>query len=145
LDVVDTVVRPRRQSRLKWTVGIVLVVTGIGGLAAWAIASPGAVSYYRTPSEVAAQGPSAMGRQLRVGGQVASNTLRRDGTTVRFSVTDGRSAVPVLYHGDVPDTLKAGTDVVAEGMLQPSGTLLATRVLAKCSSKFAPASGKRPY
>ena len=142
---METQVAPRRRGRTKWIVGIVLILTGVGGLAAWAIASPGAVSYYRTPSEVAAQGAQAMGRQLRIGGQVATGTLQREGTTVRFSVTDGHNSVPVLYHGDVPDTLKPGTDVVAEGMLQPSGTLLATRVLAKCSSKFAPAGGKRPY
>jgi cytochrome c-type biogenesis protein CcmE len=86
-----------------------------------------------------------MGHQLRVGGQVAKGTMHRTGTTVGFTVTDGHHTVPVSYHGDVPDTLKPGTDVVAEGMLQPSGTLIATRVLAKCSSKFAPASGKRPY
>jgi cytochrome c-type biogenesis protein CcmE len=145
LTVVDTEVRPRRGRRFKWTVGIALIVCGIGGLAAWAIASPGSLSYYVTPSEVAAQGPAAMGHQLRVGGQVAKGTLDRTGTTVRFSVTDGKKTVPVLYHGDVPDTLKPGTDVVAEGMLQPGGTLVATRVLAKCSSKFAPASGKKPY
>jgi cytochrome c-type biogenesis protein CcmE len=145
LSVVDTEVTPRRRGRVKWIVGIALILTGVGGLAAWAIASPGAVSYYRTPSEIAAQGAQAMGRQLRIGGQVAKGTMHREGTTVRFSVTDGHSAVPVLYHGDVPDTLRPGTDVVAEGMLQPSGTLVATRVLAKCSSKFAPASGKRPY
>jgi cytochrome c-type biogenesis protein CcmE len=145
LTVVDTDVRPRRRGRLKWTVGIVLIVTGIGGLAAWAIASPGAVSYYTTPSEVSVQGAKAMGHQLRVGGRVAAGSLHRDGTTVTFSVTDGHNAVLVLYHGDVPDTLKAGTDVVAEGLLQPSGTLVATRVLAKCSSKFTPENGKRPY
>jgi len=142
---VDTEVSPRRRGRVKWTVGIVLIVAGVGGLAAWAIASPGAVSYYRTPSEIAAKGSQEMGRQLRIGGQVARGSMHRDGTTVTFSVTDGHNAVPVLYHGDVPDTLKTGTDVVAEGMMQPNGTLVATRVLAKCSSKFAPANGKRPY
>ncbi len=145
LTVVDTKVAPRRRARVKWAVGIALIVMGIGGLAVWAMASPGAVSYYRTPSEITARGSEAMGRQLRIGGQVARGSLHRDGTTVTFSVTDGHNAVPVLYHGDVPDTLKAGTDVVAEGILQPSGTLVATLVLAKCSSKFSPANGKRPY
>jgi cytochrome c-type biogenesis protein CcmE len=139
----DHIPRPRR--RLKWAVGIGLIVVGIGGLAAWAIASPGAVSYYTTPSEVSVQGPKAMGRQLRVGGRVADGSLQRKGSQVRFTVTDGHNAVPVSFSGDVPDTLKQGTDVIAEGMLQPNGTLVATRVLAKCSSKFTPASGKRPY
>ena len=136
--------RPPRR-RLKWIAGISLIVAGIGGLAAWAVASPGAVSYYATPSEITVQGPKALGRQLRVGGRVAEGTLDRAGSTVRFTVTDGHNTVPVVDRGDVPDTLKPGTDVIAEGMLQPGGTLAATRVLAKCSSKFEPASGKRPY
>src|SRR5438309_4198552 len=82
LTVVDTEVSPRRRGRVKWTVGIVLIVAGVGGLAAWAIASPGAVSYYRTPSEIAAKGSQEMGRQLRIGGQVARGSMHRDGTTV---------------------------------------------------------------
>jgi cytochrome c-type biogenesis protein CcmE len=126
-------------------VGVALIVAGVGALAAWAVASPGSLSYYVTPTDVAAKGAQELGHQIRVGGQVASGSMSRDGTTVSFSVTDGHNAVPVVYHGDVPDTLKAGTDVVAEGRLQPGGMLLATRVLAKCSSKFTPANGKRPY
>jgi cytochrome c-type biogenesis protein CcmE len=135
--------RPRARRRLKWAVGGVLIVCGLGGLAAWAIASPGAVSYYVTPSQVAVQGSAVMGHQLRVGGRVGE--LVRDGTNLRFTVTDGHNAVRVVYHGDVPDTLKVGTDAVADGTLRPDGTLVATRVLAKCSSKFAPKDAKRPY
>jgi cytochrome c-type biogenesis protein CcmE len=139
--MIDARLSARR--RLKWAIGGLLIVCGLGGLAAWAIASPGAVSFYVTPSQVAAQGPAAMSHQLRVGGRVGS--LVRDGTNVRFTVTDGHHAVPVVYHGDIPDTLKVGTDAVADGTLRPDGTLVATRVLAKCSSKFAPKDGKRPY
>ena len=114
---------PRPRRRLKWTIGIALIVAGIGGLGAWAIASPGAVSYYTTPSEVTVQGPKAMGRQLRVGGRVADGSLQRTGSTVRFTVTDGHNSVPVTYRGDVPDTLKPNTDVIAEGRLQPGGVV----------------------
>lgn len=126
------------RPRVKWMAGITFVLLGIGGLAAWAIASPDAVAFYKTPSEVHSSG-EAMGRVLRVGGRVADDTLVRDETLVRFVVTDGQATVPVVYRGDVPDTLKEQTDVVAEGRLRPDGTLVASRVLAKCSSKFVPA------
>lgn len=125
-------------SRRKWIVAVSLIVTGIGGLAVWAVATPGAVSYYATPSEVRAElrtdAGSAMTRTLRLGGRVAN--LDRNGTLVTFRVDDGKAAVPVRYRGDVPDTLKNETDVIAEGRLGADGTLVATRVLAKCSSKF---------
>jgi cytochrome c-type biogenesis protein CcmE len=126
--------RPRRW---KWTAGITFILAGIGGLAAWAIAAPDAVAYYKTPSEALAA--NAPGQNLRIGGRVADGTLVREGTLVRFVVTDGKREVPVVYHGDVPDTLKNRTDVIAEGRLGHDGTLAATRVMAKCSSKYVPA------
>lgn len=124
--------------RLKWVLGGGLLAVGIVGLSAWALASPGAVSYFATPSEIAAGDVPSEG-SLRVGGRVAPGTLDRDGTVVSFTVTDGDAEVPVVYAGEVPDTLKEETDVVAEGNLDPDGTLVASRVLAKCSSKFVPA------
>jgi cytochrome c-type biogenesis protein CcmE len=123
--------------RWKWTAGITFILAGIGGLAAWAIVAPDAVAYYKTPSEVRSENP--LGKNLRVGGRVAEGTLVREGTRVRFVVTDGTEAVPVIFRGDVPDTLKEQTDVIAEGKLRPDGTLVASRVQAKCSSKFVPA------
>lgn len=127
-----------RRPRLKWIVGGALIVLGIGGLAAWALASPGAVSYYTTPSELRTEAASPPGRVLRLGGRVADGGFDRSSSVVRFTVTDGHEDVRVLYRGEVPDTLKPATDVIAEGTLAADGTLHATRVLAKCSSKFVP-------
>jgi cytochrome c-type biogenesis protein CcmE len=124
---------PAPASRKKWVVAVSLIVAGIAGLAVWAVATPGAVSYYATPAEVLAD-DQAMSKALRVGGRVTE--LDRDGTLVTFGVSDGHSVIPVSYRGDVPDTLKDDTDVIAEGRLGADGTLTATRVLAKCSSKF---------
>jgi cytochrome c-type biogenesis protein CcmE len=100
-------------------------------LGTWAVTSPGALSYYKTPSEL---GDETSGRTLRVGGRVAD--LERDGSLVTFDLSDGHEAVRVVYRGDVPDTLKNSTDAVAEGSLRSDGSLYATRVQAKCSSKF---------
>ena len=131
---MDTEVTPEtRAPRKKWIAAVSLIVAGIAGLAVWAVATPGAVAYYATPTEVLGDANAAT-RHLRVGGRVAD--LERDGTLVTFSVTDGHNVVPVRYRGDVPDTLKDDTDVIAEGQLGADGTLSATRVLAKCSSKF---------
>ncbi len=137
MDVEAPQIEPREPgSRKRWIVAVSFIVAGIVALAAWAVASPGAVSYYATPSEVQAEAlvDDTMGRNLRVGGRVAD--LVRDGTLVTFDVSDGHEVVPVRYRGDVPDTLKEATDVIAEGQLGSDGTLVATRVLAKCSSKF---------
>jgi cytochrome c-type biogenesis protein CcmE len=126
--------RPRSATRAKWIVGLALILVGLGGLAVWAMRAPGAVAYFVTASE-AKQKPA--GQALRLGGRVAAGTLVRTGPSVTFSVTDGETVVPVAYTGEIPDTLKEGTDVVAEGAIR-DGTLTATRVMAKCSSRFVP-------
>lgn len=128
---------PRPRRRATWIVGGGLVLAGLGGLVAWAVTAPGALNYYKTPSEIAA-GDAVGGRTLRIGGRVADGSFERDGSRVAFGLTDGKNVVPVVYRGDVPDTLKEATDAVAEGSLRSDGTLVATRVLAKCSSKFVP-------
>lgn len=122
--------------RAKWVAGIGLIVAGMAGLAVWAIVSPGAVSYFVTPTELRTSPPKA--ESLRLGGRVAPGTLVRKGSVIAFDVTDGRNQVPVRYSGEIPDTLKERTDVVATGRLSADGTLVAERVMAKCSSKFVP-------
>jgi cytochrome c-type biogenesis protein CcmE len=125
---------PERPTRRKtWVAAITLIVAGIGGLAAWALMTPNAVAYYKTPSEM----NNATGERIRLGGRIVDGSLRRDGTVVRFQVTDGTEQVAVRYAGEVPDTLKDGTDVIAEGHAR-GDTFVADRVLAKCSSKFVP-------
>ena len=122
-----------KPQRLRWSLGISLVVAGIGALAFWAVASPGALAYYKTPTEVAAQHISPE-QNVRVGGRV--HDLHREAGFASFTLTDGKHNVSVSYHGEVPDTLKNGTDGVAEGHLQQDGSLTAQHVQAKCSSKF---------
>lgn len=127
---------PRRSRRAKWATGISLIVAGIVGLAAWAVTSPDAVAYYKTPTEVF-EAADIAGRNVRVGGRVAEGSLERAGTHVTFMISDGSREVPVLYRGEVPDTLKEGTDAIAEGRIV-GHTLVAKRIQAKCSSKFVP-------
>jgi len=122
----------KKPQRLRWSLGISLVVAGIGALAFWAVASPGALAYYRSPSQIAQQRPDPM-QNIRVGGRVRD--LERGAGYANFTLTDGTNNVAVRYRGEVPDTLKDGTDGIAEGHVT-GGTMQATQVQAKCSSKF---------
>jgi cytochrome c-type biogenesis protein CcmE len=133
-----TATQATKPPRAKWIAGISLVGAAIVGLAAWAILSPGALAYYKTPSEIPSLGDNAFGKTLRIGGRVQKGTLEHDGTVVHFTISDTKNDVPIVFTGDVPDTLKEGTDAIAEGTLDRDGTLHATRVQAKCSSKFVP-------
>jgi cytochrome c-type biogenesis protein CcmE len=120
--------------RARWIVAISLVIAGIGGLTVWAIGSPDALAYYKTPSEISSTDGA---QRLRVGGRMVDGTLERDGTLTTFAITDGKQRLNISYRGEVPDTLKDGSDVIAEGRMSSDG-LAADKVLAKCSSKFVP-------
>jgi cytochrome c-type biogenesis protein CcmE len=137
---VDTVqARETRAGRGKWIAGITLIVVAIAGLAVWAMFSPGALAYYKTPSQVASMHHTAgdATKILRIGGRVTQ--LDRSGRTVLLTVSDGKQQVRVTYTGEVPDTLKLGTDAIVEGDSWTSaGVFEADRVQAKCSSKFVP-------
>jgi cytochrome c-type biogenesis protein CcmE len=63
-------------------------------------------------------------------------------TALRFHLRDrdGTAAVPVVYHGSVPDLFKPGREVVVQGRLV-NGMFVAARdtLVTKCPSKYAPA------
>jgi cytochrome c-type biogenesis protein CcmE len=65
---------------------------------------------------------------------------------LRFAVADiGASkskAVPVVYHGSVPDLFKVGRDIVVDGRYR-NGVFVAKRntLVTKCPSKYTPKKG----
>ena len=72
-------------------------------------------------------------------GLVKEGSVQRgESLAVRFEVTDGRSTIPVAYQGLLPDLFREGQGVVAEGALDPAGTLRADSVLAKHDETYMP-------
>jgi len=82
--------------------------------------------------------PPAPGTRLRLGGLVENGSVNRQGSDVRFAVTDGASTVPVVYSGLLPDLFREGQGVIAEGSLGPDGTFRADNVLAKHDETYMP-------
>ena len=68
---------------------------------------------------------------------VEQGTLKRDGTNVRFVVTDTAQSVPVRYTGILPDLFKEGKGVVAQGRLE-DGVFVAKEILAKHDENYVP-------
>jgi cytochrome c-type biogenesis protein CcmE len=60
-----------------------------------------------------------------------------DGVTIRFLVTDGKAATPVVYRGIVPDLFREGSGAVVEGRLQ-NGIFVAETILAKHDERYMP-------
>ncbi len=82
---------------------------------------------------------------LRLAGWVREGSIEKTNTglVVRFLLTDEarEKDVPVVYDsrkggGRIPDTFRDGSQVVVSGRMGPDGTFVATRLLAKCPSKY---------
>ena len=93
-------------------------------------------SFY-SPSQVATKEAPA-GRTFRLGGLVEQGSVKRDGVSVRFVVTDLARAIPVRYEGILPDLFKEGKGVVAQGQVGGDGVFVAREVLAKHDENYMP-------
>ena len=93
--------------------------------------------FFFTPTQIA-NGEAPTERMFRIGGLVEPNSVKRDGVTVNFRVTDNARTVPVSYVGILPDLFKEGGGVVAQGRLGADGTFTAAEVLAKHDENYMP-------
>ncbi len=93
--------------------------------------------FFYTPVQIAAK-EAPQGRTFRVGGLVEAGSVKRDGVTVNFVVTDTIKTVPVRFEGVLPDLFKEGKGVVAQGQLGADGVFAAREVLAKHDENYMP-------
>ena len=69
---------------------------------------------------------------------VKEGSLVREGSQVRFVITDTARDIPVTYVGLLPDLFKEGRGVVAQGKLGDDGVFVASEVLAKHDENYMP-------
>ncbi len=124
-----------RHRRFAWIGGGIAVLAIAAALVLNAFQSN--LVFFFTPSQIAAN-EAPKGRAFRIGGLVVDKSLKRDGLTVHFDVTDTASTVPVVYTGILPDLFKEGKGVVAQGKLEGDGVFHATEVLAKHDENYMP-------
>jgi cytochrome c-type biogenesis protein CcmE len=95
-------------------------------------------SYFYTPADISA-GKANDAQAIRLGGMVEAGSVKHasDGITIRFKLTDGKAATPVVYRGIVPDLFREGSGAVAEGRMQ-GRTFVADTILAKHDERYMP-------
>ncbi|MBI3560930.1 MAG: cytochrome c maturation protein CcmE [Gammaproteobacteria bacterium] len=95
--------------------------------------------YYYTPTDVH-EGKAPSTRSFRTGGLVKQGSLHRDpdGVTVRFTITDLKQEMIVLYRGILPDLFREGQGIIANGRVGPNGVFTAKDVLAKHDENYMP-------
>ena len=104
--------KPKNQ-RLVLVLAAVAALIAAALLAMWGLRSQ--ASYFYTPADIAA-GKAHDGEAMRLGGMVERGSVTHlpDGVTIRFVVTDGKAATPVVFRGIVPDLFREGSGAVAE-------------------------------
>jgi cytochrome c-type biogenesis protein CcmE len=142
-------------------VSIVIVFVVVGGLMVFQSTRTNA-SAVVLPSEIRA-GSAALGNvSIRVAGRVADESIEstiEPELTLRFSIVNPGSkdttlkdtahiaalpgeAVPVFYRGLKPDMLRAGRDVIIDGVYR-DGVLQADSLMTQCPSKYEPPAPKK--
>jgi cytochrome c-type biogenesis protein CcmE len=129
---------------LRFGVVIVVIVMSLGYLAYTGVRD--SKSYYVTIKELNGMGSDAYSKRLRVAGNVAPGSIRRQGTHLEFLLAEEGRTIPVVYAGSEapPDTFKDNAQALAEGKYGRDGVFHATNIQAKCASKYAPKQPGQP-
>jgi cytochrome c-type biogenesis protein CcmE len=159
-DVARPVVADAEEQKRSW--GLLAGLMALGGGVLFFVFNSGsdAVVYSYQVDEIKAQAAEIGERQVRVQGMLVSGTLERrdEPCEYRFMMqkmgTKGTEPLKVQYgQCIVPDTFRdvkgVEVEVTAEGRLAEDGHLEATKIFAKCPSKYemkegAAAMGARP-
>ena len=103
-------------------------------------------TYYKTIAELGQLGDQAYTKRLRVGGDIGPGSIVRKGNVVEFTLVQEKLNLKVAYDGEepLPDTFKDGAQALADGKMGRDGIFHASKVQAKCASKYEAKPGGRP-
>ena len=124
------------NKKLKVGILTAVILGTLGWLAAGGISQT--ATYYKEIAELQAMGAEGVEKRLRVGGDVEANSIVREGQQVRFTIVQNDLKLNVVYAGSepLPDTFKDGAQALADGKLDANGVFHATKIQAKCASKY---------
>jgi len=124
------------SKNLKFGLLSAVILGSLGWLAAGGISQT--ATYYKEIKELRAMGDQGYEKRLRVGGDIEANSIIREGNAVRFTIVQNDMKLAVEYTGiePLPDTFKDGSQALADGKLGTDGVFHATKVQAKCASKY---------
>jgi cytochrome c-type biogenesis protein CcmE len=102
-------------------------------------------TYYKTVAEMNEMGERAYTTRLRVAGDVEPGSIVRKAQAVEFVlVQDNTHKLRVAYTGSdpLPDTFRDRAQALADGKMGRDGVFQASKIQAKCASKYAPKPGQ---
>jgi cytochrome c-type biogenesis protein CcmE len=115
----------KANNKVKFIVGGLVIVGLIAYLIISSVQQAGA--YYREVGEVLAQKDALVGKNLRVSGNIVTNSVTYDAAKMDLNFvisdpTDANKTLPVYFHGVKPDQItREGASAIIEGSLSSSG------------------------
>lgn len=127
---------PKRKKTLFILIAVVVGVGIAVGLTLYALRQN--LNLFYTPTQLV-QHEAPEGQRIQVGGLVMQGSLQRapDSLAVRFTITDLKHQVDVVYEGILPDLFREGQGIVANGRME-NGVVVADEVLAKHDETYMP-------
>ena len=134
----NEVIMARKKNTGIYVAALLLFLGGVGYLV-YSGFSENSV-YFLNVSEAQAATPDKLA-SARLFGTVAPDGIEKSssGTGVNFLLADKDNAgqsIKVRYSGTVPDTFKAGAEVIVEGGMDAQGHFVAKTLMTKCPSKY---------
>jgi cytochrome c-type biogenesis protein CcmE len=130
----------------KFAALVIVLVGTLAWLAIGGISEGG--TYFKTIPELQEMGDGALGKRLRVGGDVLPGSIIRTGREVAFVIHQNDTQLRVVYDGTdpLPDTFRDRAEALAEGRMGEDGVFRANKIQAKCASKYEakPDGGEKP-
>ena len=115
---------------------LTILFLSAGGIALILLSLNSKLDLFYTPSEML-QADIKSGYRIKLGGMVKNGSIERDGTNVRFLVTDFIKEVPVTFDGVPPDLFKEDSGVVILGYFL-DGMFEAEEIFAKHDENYMP-------
>ncbi len=136
---------------MKRQAKFVLIIAAIVVTLAWMGVSGvrESATYYVTLKELA-EIDNPTSKRIRVGGDVADGTIVRHEDRVEFTLhqqdehMQTAQVLEVVYTGSdpLPDTFRDKAQALCDGRLRSDGKFEATKIQAKCASKYEAEPGK---
>jgi cytochrome c-type biogenesis protein CcmE len=124
------------RKQLKFILGpsvIVLALTWIGYSAFQETRA-----YFQTVSELYAMADTLGEERLKIAGEVVPGSIQKSAGQVDFVISEGGQLLTVHYVGTdpIPDTFRDYAQAVVDGEYNGNGVFTATKLQAKCASKY---------
>ncbi len=141
----------RVNKQYKFALIIVAIIAALAWMGVGGVQE--SATYYVTLEELLAmENPAA--KRIRVGGDVADGSIVRHSGRVEFRLHQQDETMPdprildVVYTGadPLPDTFRDKAQALCDGRLRADGKFEATKIQAKCASKYeaVPGDGAAP-